>query len=249
MIIFETIYAEENLVDKDKKYNEKTSHSEEEFDTLLEVNDILHEYTLLYQNDVSPVYISPYYEHRTSHIIKSFLTHLDDFSDWKYYEGYWDFSNGKKWWAYLVLDFEKERIINYGGDAQTVFGGIRKKDKWTFKRVSKINFKTSLLYRDRYFRGDDEIPNDYKWDGDEEYQGWLQYRWGDGKNALTYVEPPKPKKIIEEPSEEATEEDLKKYLSNYSGDDSDSDEFEICDLVNDALNEYYSELSEEILKI
>lgn len=29
---------------------------------------------------------------------------------------------------------------------------------------------------------------------DGEYEGWLQFRWGDRKNALDYVEPEKPKK-------------------------------------------------------
>jgi hypothetical protein len=33
------------------------------------------------------------------------------------------------------------------------------------------------------FRGNNEIPNDYKWD-DGEYIGWLQYRWGNGLNAI-----------------------------------------------------------------
>ena len=33
------------------------------------------------------------------------------------------------------------------------------------------------------FRGKDEIPEDYKWDVGE-YEGWLQYRWGNGLNAI-----------------------------------------------------------------
>jgi len=33
-----------------------------------------------------------------------------------------------------------------------------------------------------------EIPKNYKWD-DGEYRGWLQYRWGDGKNAIDYRKP------------------------------------------------------------
>lgn len=40
-----------------------------------------------------------------------------------------------------------------------------------------------LAELDFFFRGPGEVPEDYKWD-DGEYEGWLQYRWGDGKNAL-----------------------------------------------------------------
>ena len=33
------------------------------------------------------------------------------------------------------------------------------------------------------FRGKGEIPEDYKWDVGE-YEGWLQFRWGNGLNAI-----------------------------------------------------------------
>ena len=36
---------------------------------------------------------------------------------------------------------------------------------------------------DFFFRGPSEIPENYKWDTGE-YEGWLQFRWGDGKNAI-----------------------------------------------------------------
>ncbi len=45
-------------------------------------------------------------------------------------------------------------------------------------RLSKLDF---------FFRGPHEVPEDYKWDTGE-YEGWLQFRWGDGKNAITYGE-------------------------------------------------------------
>ena len=50
--------------------------------------------------------------------------------------------------------------------------------------------------KDYLFRGPDEIPKGYEWD-DGEYEGWLQFRWGDGKNTIGYVEPQKSKKKIE----------------------------------------------------
>ena len=47
---------------------------------------------------------------------------------------------------------------------------------------------------DNLFRGEDEIPKGYIFDNGE-YEGWLQYRWGDGKNAVNCKEPScKPKK-------------------------------------------------------
>ena len=60
------------------------------------------------------------------------------------------------------------------------------------KEASK-NIKNDLSLRDYFFRGDDEIPKDYKLDNGE-YQGRLQFRWGNGKNSLTYIEPSKPQK-------------------------------------------------------
>lgn len=78
----------------------------------------------------------------------------------------------KKEWGYVVLDTQKEKVI-----------------KWSItKCIVGVNSKTSKLYlMDYLFRKDDEIPKDYKWD-DGEYKGWLQYRWGDGKNAIGYKE-------------------------------------------------------------
>jgi hypothetical protein len=59
--------------------------------------------------------------------------------------------------------------------------------------LASLDKKTNRLYiKDYVFRGENEIPKSYHWD-DGEYEGWLQFRWGDGKNAIDYVEPEKPK--------------------------------------------------------
>lgn len=42
-----------------------------------------------------------------------------------------------------------------------------------------------LAELDFFFRSPGEIPEDYKWDVGE-YEGWLQYRWGDGLNKIDY---------------------------------------------------------------
>ena len=88
-----------------------------------------------------------------------------------------DFSNGAYFWGYAVLDMINNKIIKVVNDIKH-FGYI-------------IDNKPSLTVTDVLFRGEDEIPEDYIWDKRGEYDGWLQFRWGDKKNALDYVEPEK----------------------------------------------------------
>lgn len=82
--------------------------------------------------------------------------------------------------GYVVLDFLKEKVLKWG------------KEEKLYK-IGKIN--GSEMVKDFFFRRDDEIPKDYKWD-DGEYEGWLRFRWGDGKNAVGYKKN-KPKAKIE----------------------------------------------------
>lgn len=74
-------------------------------------------------------------------------------------------------WGYLVVDFQNEKIIKWGHDE------LRMYKKTTDPRKLK----------DWLFRGEREIPKDYKWKP-YEYDGWLQYRWGNGLNAIKYGE-------------------------------------------------------------
>lgn len=74
---------------------------------------------------------------------------------------------GEAFWGYLVVDFEEERIVKWGHDC------LR-----TYNKESDIR-----RIKDCFFRGDREVPKDYKWDVGE-YDGWLQFRWGDGRNSL-----------------------------------------------------------------
>ena len=64
---------------------------------------------------------------------------------------------------------------------------------WGGEKLREYDNRTNkLILKDMIFRGPDEIPEGYKWD-DGEYEGWLQFRWGDGKNAVGYVEKNTPK--------------------------------------------------------
>lgn len=94
----------------------------------------------------------------------------------KYHEKTWEFEVNSRFWGYLVLDFDKERVIKVGGD------GIYKYHKNGIG--SWMSEPVSLRMLDELFRGEDEVPKDYVFDTGE-YEGWLQYRWGDGKNAIT----------------------------------------------------------------
>ena len=86
------------------------------------------------------------------------------------------YPEGHYWWGYIMLDFEKQLILGTGGTS-----------------LYEDKSMESLRIKDDYFRGDDEIPEGYVWHQGE-YEGWLQFRWGDGKNALDYEPPKKQKK-------------------------------------------------------
>ena len=74
-----------------------------------------------------------------------------------------------------------------------------------------LNFLYTMVKNHDYFlRGVNEIPEDYEFDYNAEYEGWLQYRWGNGKNAVDYVEPKKnltPKESSKLEMYEGREED------------------------------------------
>ena len=71
-------------------------------------------------------------------------------------------------WGYMILDYEKNKIVKMCGDKHPEFNS---------------NYKTDLRLKDVLFRRNDEIPENYKWDNGE-YDGWLQFRWGNGLNAI-----------------------------------------------------------------
>lgn len=90
----------------------------------------------------------------------------------------YSYKNGGWWWGYIVLDFKDEKCLEIGHDG---FG--------SYKRMKDFD----LYAKDYFFRKNNEIPIDYNFD-EGEYEGWIQFRWGDGKNAIGYVEPEVEKK-------------------------------------------------------
>lgn len=96
----------------------------------------------------------------------------------------------------VVVDYETHSfpiIIN---------GGVSGLYETFIKNGNKSDNYAWLKTLDNWFREPNEVPKDYKWDIGE-FEGWLQFRWGDGKNAVGYVEPePEPKPIKKKPVQE-----------------------------------------------
>ena len=97
----------------------------------------------------------------------------------------WDYSDNRSWWGYIVLDMQECKAIKVGGY------GFNCTNYKCYDSCRTIN--TDKAERDYFFRDPEVCPDEYEWKQGE-YKGWLQFKWGDGKNAIGYVEPPKPKK-------------------------------------------------------
>lgn len=127
----------------------------------------------------------------------------------------YDYTNGKSWWGYIVLDFELCQIIRIGGYGFYVGRSIPITNGTRTYIIDKMRIANTPECRDYFFRDVDKVPDAYEFDTGE-YEGWLQYKWGDGKNAIDYVAPPKQKKPkVEEPIEEDTFDD---EYDNYEAD-------------------------------
>lgn len=90
----------------------------------------------------------------------------------------WDYSEGGSFWGYIALDYEKEEVLEVYKDGARIYHENQKGGY-----VPEVLKKEILRIKDLMFRGEDEIPENYKWDTGE-YEGWLKYRWGDGLNAI-----------------------------------------------------------------
>jgi len=87
------------------------------------------------------------------------------------------------YWGYVILDFEDEKVLSIMHDGIQGYQGT---ECGCEMRIDDCNIPY-LRLKDKAFRKDDEIPSDYVWRNDNEYVGWLQFRWGNGLNAVKYV--------------------------------------------------------------
>ena len=155
--------------------------------------------------------------------------HQEEIVGSKWHDKKWVFEIHDRFWGYMVLDFEKSRVLKIGNDGIYKFHVNTVDHPWTLQEIP-------LRMLDELFRGEDEIPKDYVFDYGE-YEGWLQFRWGDGKNAVKCDEPAckRPRK--------------KKYglHEQYNEDDYDELENEIqAELMQDKFNAQIEK--EEIVK-
>ena len=151
--------------------------------------------------------------------------------DVKWHDADWVFNVEDRFWGYMVLDFHKTKILKIGHDGIYHYNANISGPRW-MNRIQTV----TLRLLDELFRGDDEIPKDYNFD-DGEYDGWLQFRWGDGKNAVKCDEPAckRPRK--------------KKYglHEQYNEDDYDELDNEIqAELIQDKFNAQMEK--EEVVK-
>lgn len=107
----------------------------------------------------------------------------------------YDFSDNRSWWGYIILDMKDCKCIKVGGYGFRFYVSKRISNTESIniiKTIKHINNSPYML--DYFFRDTNVCPDEYEFNGIEEYEGWIQYRWGDGKNAINYVKPPKPTK-------------------------------------------------------
>lgn len=137
-----------------------------EFNTLSEANEFIRYSQEVYKDTEKPTLINEYF--------------LDKDTNKRYNWGdhrpagciricdHYECNGGKqKFIGYLIFDYQDSKIVNMIGDKHPDFK----------------NYKKDLSLLDNLFRKPGEIPEDYKWDNGE-YEGWLQFRWGNGLNAI-----------------------------------------------------------------
>ncbi len=121
----------------------------------------------------------------------------------------YDYSDNAYFWGYVVLDMKKCEFLKISTDVIKI-GTM-------YSIFKKVNRKKDLNIYDYFFRKNSEVPEDYEWHHKgAEYEGWLQFRWGDGKNAIDYVEPPKKERPgvteVREFYDEATDSYIKRKV-------------------------------------
>lgn len=101
----------------------------------------------------------------------------------------YEFNDNKFFYGWVLVDFKNEKYT-IGKDGVKI-----KIQKDPYPNYCLITNKTNTLkVKDILFRKDNEVSFNYPWD-DGEYEGWLQFRWGDGKNAIVGSNPVEIRKI------------------------------------------------------
>lgn len=163
--------------------NDRLSRSQSEYDDINDCLDEAKELDVLYKMHKLPL---------KKKVIKKYKNSWNEISE--RVETCYDFSDRRSWWGYLILDMKDCKCIKVGGYGYRLSVSVKYNGKillQVIERANQINGSLHLL--DYFFRDITVCPEDYEFDGNEEYNGWLQFRWGDGKNAINYVKPKKNK--------------------------------------------------------
>ena len=131
------------------------------------------------------------------------------------------FENGGSYWGYIALDYQEKKILEIYNDGCRVYKTVEVKRQNAEYRDIKPYFTRSPYTIDKktdrrrimdlFFRTEEDVPSDYAWDNGE-YEGWLQFKWGDGKNAIDYVEPKKELTVENKVDDFNEEEEFEKYV-------------------------------------
>lgn len=110
------------------------------------------------------------------------------------------YENGGCYWGYVSLDYQDKKILEIYNDGCRIYHtSVNKQQRYFGANFEEVTTKIPYVIdkktdrrriMDLFFRTEDDVPVDYEWDAGE-YEGWLQFKWGDGKNAIDYVEPVK----------------------------------------------------------
>lgn len=108
------------------------------------------------------------------------------------------YENGGCYWGYVSLDYQDKKILEIYNDGCRIYHtSVNKQQRYFGADFEEVTTKIPYVIdkktdrrriMDLFFRTEDDVPVDYEWDAGE-YEGWLQFKWGDGKNAIGYVEP------------------------------------------------------------
>lgn len=161
------------------RYKTIVKNNTDSCDTIEEVNELTFLYLDMYKHINRPEYvkecfvsIDDYNKNKENCIRYNSIHKLWNKGIHDYYrmnEHYITNDTDTYFYGFMVMDFEKSEVIKIGGSK--------------FPEYNKINPLKDLVLKDKIFREDNEIPVDYEWDNGE-YEGWLQYRWGDHQNAI-----------------------------------------------------------------
>lgn len=173
-LVFQLWYYE--YTDFECRYKQPIIKSSiEQFDTYDEMMKIANLYNELYKDTPIPELVeSFYYDKKTKEKINVrknglYVVYPKE-NTYGIVEKHYDYDNGNaKHWGYVLIDYKEEKILNVVHDK--------------FSPFDVGQWKYDLALKDSLFRKKGEVPDNYIWD-DGEYEGWLQFRFGNGMNAI-----------------------------------------------------------------